>query len=283
MSSLKGTSGYWLDYGSLLGLYRDGGIIPWEFDMDMGVLDSECDQFLSLKGAMLQDGLTMYARGEYVAAKESKIMGYDGYMHATGARIYDKEFKLYVDVYWYKRFTYEQAQEEARAVLARGDSAFRLPPGYTEEDGDVLCNLEAWEESSPSGGCKLARWIFPLQPRSLLGLPQWVPADSPAALTVMYGEDWMVPRPKGYKMLMCGWMPTSAWKFMLLLALVCALPAAILLRPLIREARASVSSTNKVGARQCKYAPVATQQQQHAGIDDVRVEMERRPKSDSDA
>lgn len=28
---------HWLDYGSLLGAWRDHGIVPWEFDVDMGV------------------------------------------------------------------------------------------------------------------------------------------------------------------------------------------------------------------------------------------------------
>ena len=67
---MNGTQGYWLDDGSLLGAWRDGGIIPWEFDLDMGVMLEDCERYTALKDAMAKDGLTLYKRGDYIAAKK---------------------------------------------------------------------------------------------------------------------------------------------------------------------------------------------------------------------
>lgn len=61
---------YWLDYGTLLGAVRDGGLVPWEFDIDMAVMDEDCPKFLTLREAFAKDGLTMYARGEYISHKK---------------------------------------------------------------------------------------------------------------------------------------------------------------------------------------------------------------------
>lgn len=84
MSSVNGTQGYWLDYGSLLGAWRDGGIIPWEFDLDMGVMLEDCDKYLALKDALAKDGLTLYKRGDYVPAKKKSVQA-KGAATASGA------------------------------------------------------------------------------------------------------------------------------------------------------------------------------------------------------
>jgi lipopolysaccharide cholinephosphotransferase len=36
---------YWLDIGALLGSIRDGGILPWDDDEDVGRLKSEFEAF----------------------------------------------------------------------------------------------------------------------------------------------------------------------------------------------------------------------------------------------
>lgn len=155
----------------------------------------------------------------------SRLLGYDGYLHKACARIYDSSMQYYIDFDWNRRYTYAAAQQELKESHARGEP-FDLPAGYKESDGDVLCNVEAWEHGT-SGGCRLASWIFPLQPIDVLGVAQWVAAKPEENLRAMYGDDWMVPQPKGYKILLCTWMPTTLLPFLCLWLLLSALPFAV--------------------------------------------------------
>ncbi len=47
---------YWLDFGSLLGAARDGHLIPWDSDVDFGILSSDAEKFKGLEGEVTAAG-----------------------------------------------------------------------------------------------------------------------------------------------------------------------------------------------------------------------------------
>ena len=74
---------YWLDYGSLLGAVRDGKIIPWDWDVDFGVMKSELESE-RVQNRMRDKGfrnIYMGACKYYIYYKSSNLTHLDVYMH----------------------------------------------------------------------------------------------------------------------------------------------------------------------------------------------------------
>tara|TARA_Y100000034_G_scaffold135249_3_gene206409 strand:+ start:639 stop:1352 length:714 start_codon:yes stop_codon:yes gene_type:complete len=47
---------YWLDFGTLLGAVREGRTIPWDYDADFGVLNSQRKLIEGLRNTIVDDG-----------------------------------------------------------------------------------------------------------------------------------------------------------------------------------------------------------------------------------
>lgn len=200
---------YWLDYGTLLGATRDHqkGLIPWEFDVDLGVMEEDCDRIYGLKPKLLEFGFTVYDRKDWIPQKRNRLLGYSGYISTPCIRIYDSTSTYSLDIYWYQRVD-PTLHKSLSKVTPPG---IHPPPEYdAQTDGLLICNEEGFTGELP-GGCRLEKDVFPTQTISFVGTSMHVPAKPEKICELMYGADWHIPQPKGYKALVCPWLPSSTF------------------------------------------------------------------------
>jgi len=89
---------YWCDFGTLLGLYRDGDIIRGDKDADLSIVATEKPRIMALGGALRSIGYDLTDRG----GRAQKLL-----------RIYDRRTRYYIDIY-----PYEREGANLRSVLA---------------------------------------------------------------------------------------------------------------------------------------------------------------------
>jgi hypothetical protein len=57
---------HWLDWGPLLGAVRDGGLIPWDFDVDFGVLLEDRARIAALRAEIASSGYVLNMREDHI-------------------------------------------------------------------------------------------------------------------------------------------------------------------------------------------------------------------------
>ncbi|KUF99840.1 hypothetical protein AM588_10009773 [Phytophthora nicotianae] len=189
---------YWLDKGTLLGVHRDDGLIPWEYDVDLGVMNTTCAEISALKSEFETVGLTAYDREDDIPHKvkltydteNHEFYWSDPRLHDPCIRVYDTaDIGTWVDIYWYVELTHEEVAADRENIL--------VPPGYDEEDSLVCCSegLQAHTEHMCCGGCVPRNSLFPLQRKNVNvhdGVDpvqeQPVPAKVAQFLSIQYGE-----------------------------------------------------------------------------------------------
>ncbi|RLN88056.1 hypothetical protein BBJ28_00013232 [Nothophytophthora sp. Chile5] len=195
---------YWLDKGTLLGVHRDDGLIPWEYDVDLGVMNATCAEISALKSEFTAVGLTAYDREDDIPHKvkltydteNHEFYWSDPRLHDPCIRVYDtNDVGAWVDIYWYVELTPEQAAADRENVL--------VPPDYDEEDNLMCCSegLQAHTEHMCCGGCVPKKTLFPLK-RQIVAVhdgvelvqEQPVPFAVPQFLSIQYGESALTSR-----------------------------------------------------------------------------------------
>jgi len=199
---------YWLDYGTLLGVTRDGAIIPWEFDNDIGMMEPMCSKGSTpaVRAAFGALGYTLYNRSDHIAVKaqltwdhqEKRLHYSNPYISTPCLRVYDRALHHFVDIYYFNRVS---------ATAAQGAPAgtYNLPPGYTFER-DLVCDVEGTDPAEfYPGGCRDVGTMFPLRQAPALGRTFPVPADAVQVVRDAYpsSDAMAVGQPKGYKRLLC--------------------------------------------------------------------------------
>jgi lipopolysaccharide cholinephosphotransferase len=129
---------YHLEGGTLLGIVRDGRLLPWDHDLDISIPLSYASQFLQLRKALRKIGLRMSVRksqksfgpikeGEVSIIKIKPIVGY--YITAVFPRYADKVVVL--DVFM-KATDEQHTYWQAKNKVMRVDNTYYK--GYDEVD-----------------------------------------------------------------------------------------------------------------------------------------------------
>ncbi len=150
---------YWLDCGSCLGAYRYGGVIPWDWDLDIAILQPDFDN--------VRHVLSSLDPNKYMVQDWSSRDNPKSYL-----KIYVKEVNALIDIY---HFALDGEKKEVRSILSNGKSVF-LPKSW-----------KAWESryTIPTP----FSYVFPLKKINFDGVEAYIPHETEKYLQQRYGEN----------------------------------------------------------------------------------------------
>ncbi len=149
---------YWIDCGTALGAYRYGGIIPWDWDIDLSIILSDHD--------LVKQILSNLDPEKY------QIQDWSSYSNPkTFMKLYVKETKNFVDIYHYQ---IHEKEGTMSYFFTYENSPF--PHSWKAEELKCMKPLKIEE-------------IFPLKQARFDGLVVRAPHDIVTFLQSKYGEN----------------------------------------------------------------------------------------------
>lgn len=149
---------YWIDCGTCLGAYRYGGIIPWDWDIDISIFLHDHE---NVKKVLSQLDPEKYQIQDWSSYSKPKSF----------LKLYVKETKNFIDIYHY------QINEEERTVgyfFTYLDSPFP----HSWKIAEIKCMKPLKYEE-----------MFPLRKAKFDNLTVWAPNDVVTFLQSKYGEN----------------------------------------------------------------------------------------------
>jgi len=151
---------FWVDCGTCLGAYRYGGIIPWDWDIDLAILQPDFDNVKNVLTANLDS--EKYIVQDWSSRDKPK----------TYLKVYVKATGTLIDIY---HFAIDPKNQSIYSILSNGDCVFLT---------------ESWKIRERRFTIPTSfDIVFPLKKATFDGIEVFVPAKTKEYLQQRYGEN----------------------------------------------------------------------------------------------
>lgn len=182
---------YWLNFGSLLGAVRDGKIIPWDSDSDIGMFKEDLIKLLDLKPEIKKAG--------YVLSDYEPNLWQVRYSHANWA---------YCDIW-----LYEKAPVSKHPVkdIVRTTMELAMPlDEKIDSDETILKCMVPWFQVNHTTNFPL--WYVNEPTKiDMEGRMMCCPKFPKTVTKFIYGPDWKTPQKKSPNVWLGNYYPLSTW------------------------------------------------------------------------